>query len=115
MGSTGTNPRGVAACDFVTVSDCDQLVVVSTIAHGGTLGLLVTDVPFLEQIAVLATIGNSDHTTLSVVITMEQAVPNLYVSRNVFLKHQINLNIVCGGVHNLLWHNIWSAENPEEV
>ena len=27
LGSTTTNRRGVAACDFATVSGCDQLVV----------------------------------------------------------------------------------------
>ena len=36
-----------AAIDFATVSRCDQLVVGPTHARGGTLNLLMTDVPGL--------------------------------------------------------------------
>ena len=72
------------------VSGCDQLVVGPTHAHGGTLNLLMTDVPDLVQVAVAAPIGNSDHSSLSAVILMAQAVPNVCVSRKVFLKHQVN-------------------------
>ena len=45
LGSTTTNRHGVAALDFATVSGCDQLVVGSSHACGGTLVLLITDVP----------------------------------------------------------------------
>ena len=79
-----------AAFDFATVSGCDQLVVGPTHARGGTLDFLMTGVPDLVQVAVVAPIGNSDHSSLSAVISMAQAVPNL--SRKVFLKHQVNLN-----------------------
>ena len=48
-----------------------------------TLDLLMTNVPDL----VLAPIGNSDHSSLSAVISIAQAVPNLCVSRKVCLKH----------------------------
>ena len=58
-----------------------------------------------------APIGNSDHCCLPAVISMAQAVPNLGVSRKVFLKHQVNWNTVCGAIHN----NIWLADNPVEV
>ena len=37
LGSTTTNPYGVAACNFATVSGCDQLVVGPIHARGGTL------------------------------------------------------------------------------
>ena len=47
LGSTTTNRHGVAAFDFATVSSCDQLVVGQTHARGGTLDLLMTDVPDL--------------------------------------------------------------------
>ena len=53
---------------------------------GGTLDLLMTDVPDLARVAVIAPIGNSDHSFLSAVISMAQAV-NLCISRKVFLKH----------------------------
>ena len=40
-------PRTVMAFDSATVSGCDQLVVGPTHARGGTLDLLMTDVPDL--------------------------------------------------------------------
>ena len=58
LGSTTTNRHGVAAFDFATVSGCDQLVVGPTHARGGTLDLLMTDVPDLVRVAVVASIGN---------------------------------------------------------
>ena len=61
MGSTIMNCRGVAAFDFATVFVCDQLAVCPTHARGGTLNLLMTDVPDLVWVAVVAPIGNSDH------------------------------------------------------
>ena len=45
----------------LTVSGCDQLVVGPTHARGGTLDLLMTDVPDLLWVAVVAPIDNSDH------------------------------------------------------
>ena len=71
------------AFDFTTVSGCDQLVVGSTHAPGGTLDLLMTDVPDLARVSVPAPIGNSDHSSLSAVISTAKAVPNLCVSRKV--------------------------------
>ena len=90
LGSTTTNRHGVAAFDFATVSGCDQLVVGPTHARGGTLDLLRTNVPDLVRVAVVAPIGNLDHSSLSAVISMAQAVPNFSVSRKIFLKHQVN-------------------------
>ena len=95
LGSTTTNRHGVAAFDFATVSGCDRLVVGPTYARGGTLDLVMTDVPDLVRVAVVAPIGNSNHSSLSAVISMAQAVPNLCVSRKVFLKHQVNWNTIC--------------------
>ena len=77
MGSTTTNRHGVAAFDFATVSGCDKLVVGPTHALGGTLDLLMTDVPDVVRVSVVAPIGNSDHSSLSAVISIAQAVPNL--------------------------------------
>ena len=70
LGSATTNSHGVAAFDFATVSGCDQLVVGPTHARGGILDLLLTDIPDLIQVAVVAPIGNSDHSSLSAVISM---------------------------------------------
>ena len=64
FGSTTTSRHGVAAFDFSTVSGCDQLVVGPTHARGGTLDLLMTDVPDLVPGFFVAPIGNSDHSSL---------------------------------------------------
>ena len=115
LGSTTTNCHGVAAFDFATVSGCYQLAVGRTDACGGTLDLLMTDAPDLVRVSVVVPIGNSDHSSLSAVILLAQAVLNLCVSRKVFLKHQVNWNRVCSAMQDLPWHNIWSADNPVEV
>ena len=86
-----------------------------THARGGTLDLLMTDVPDLVLVAVVAPIGNSDHSSLLAAISMAQGVPNLCVSRKVFLKHHVNWNTVCGEIQDLPWRNIWLADNPIEV
>ena len=111
LGSTTTNHHGVAAFDFSTVSGCDQLVVDPTHARGGTLNLLITDVPDLARVAVVAPIDNSDHSSLSAVISIAQAVPNLCVSRKDFLKHQVNWNTVFGAIQDLPWRNILHPDN----
>ena len=59
-------------------------------------------------VAVVAPIGNSDHSSLSAVISMAQAVPNFCVSIKV-------RNTVCGTIQDLPWSNIWLANNPIEV
>ena len=91
------------------------MVVGPTHARGGTLDLMMTDVPDLVRVAIVAPIGNSDHSSLSAVISMAQAVPNLCVSRKVFLKHQVNWKTVCGAIQELPWRNIWLSDNPVEV
>ena len=103
LGSATTSHHGVAAFDFATVSGCDQLVVGPTHARGGTLDLLMPDVPDLVWVAVVAPIENSDHSSLSAVIffSISQAVPNLCVSRKGFLKHLVNWNTVCAAIREL--------------
>ena len=80
-GSTATNRHGVAALDFATISGCNQLVIGPTHARGETLDLLMTDVPDLVRVAVVAPLGGSDHSSLSIAISMAQAILNLCVSR----------------------------------
>ena len=75
----------------------------------------MTDVPDLVRVAVVAQIRNSNHSSLSAVISMSQAVPNLCVSRKVFLKHQGNWITLCGAIRELPWRNIWLSDNPVEV
>ena len=50
LGSATTNRHGVAAFDFATVSGCDKLFFCPTHARGGTLDLLMTDVPDLDGV-----------------------------------------------------------------
>ena len=73
LGSTIASRHSVAAFDFATESGCDQLVV------GPTPDLLMTDAPDLVRVAVVVQIGNSDHSSLSAVISMAQAVPKSLV------------------------------------
>ena len=67
------------------------------------------------RVAVVAPMCNSDHSSLSAVISMAQAVPNLCVSRKVFLKHQVNWNNVGGAIWVMPWPYIWLSDNPVEV
>ena len=114
LGSTTTNSHGVADLDFVTVSGCDQLVTGQTHARGGTLDLLMTDVPDLVRVAVVARLGSSDQSSLSIAISMAQAIPNFSVSKRVLLKHRVNLTAICDAIGMLPWRSIWSADNPVE-
>ena len=74
------------------------MAVGPTHARGGTFDLMMTDVPDLVRVAVAAPIFNSDHSFLTAVISMAQAVPNMFVSRKVFLKHH-NWSTDCGAIH----------------
>ena len=96
------------------MTGCDQLVIGSTHARGGTLDLLMTDVPDLVRVAVVAPQGSSDHSSLSIAISMAQVFPLLCVSRRVLLKHRVNWSAVCGAIGVLPWRSIWSADNPVE-
>ena len=62
---------------LILPSGCDQLVTGPTHARGGTLDLLMTDVPDLVRVAVVAPLGNSDHSSLSIAISIAQAIPNV--------------------------------------
>ena len=95
------NRHGVEAFDFAMVSCCDQMVAGPTHACGGTLDLLMTDVPDLVRVVVVAPIGNSDYSTLYSVISMAESVRNLCVSRKVFLKQS--------QIEHCLWYNTLSA------
>ena len=79
--SMTTNRRCVSAFDFANVSGCDQLLVGPTQGGGGTHDLLMTDVPGQERFAVEAPIVNSDHSSLSTVMSIGQAVQILCVYR----------------------------------
>ena len=85
-----------------------------THTRGGPIDLLMTDVPDLVRVAVVAPLGRLDHSSLLIAISMAQAIPNLCVSRRVLLKHRVNWSVVCDAIGVLPWHSIWSADNPVE-
>ena len=87
---------------FAIGSCYDQLFVGPTHARGGTLDLLMTDVPDQEWVSVAAPIGNSDHSSLSAIISMALAVPNLCVRRKKF-----SLNIKSIGILFVAQYRIW--------
>ena len=111
-------PRIVIVLQPFTFQLCRVAISwLSELTHtdGGTLNLLTTDVPDLVRVAVVAPTGNSDHSSLSAVISMVQAVKNLSVNRKVFLKPQVNWNTVCRAIQDLQLRNICSTDNPFEV
>ena len=65
--------------------------------------------------AIVAPIRNSDHFSLSAVISMTQAVGNLRVRSKVFLKHQVKWNTIWGAIRDMSWLNIWLADNTVDV
>ena len=51
----------------------------------------MTDVPDLVRVAVVAPLGRLDHSSLSIEISMAQAIPKLCVSsRRVLLKQRVD-------------------------
>ena len=100
LDSTTTNRHGVAAFDFVIVFGFDQLVVGTTHACDGTLDLLITDVPDLVWVAVVASIGNSDHSSLSAVISMDHAI------QTCVLVGKFSLNIKSIGIQFVVQYRI---------
>ena len=83
-------------------------------ARGGTLDLLMTDVLDLIWVAVVEPLGSLDHSSLSIAVSMAQAIPNLCVGRRVVLKHRVNWSAVCDTIGELPWGSIWSTDNPVE-
>ena len=97
---------------------CTPLVVGPTHARGGTLDLLMTDVPDLVRAAVVAPIGNSDHSSLPAVISMAQAVPNFCVGRKGFvniksigIQSAVQYKICPGATFGLLTILLWFCAN----
>ena len=114
LGSTTTNHHGVTAFVFASVPGCDQLVFGPTHARGGILDLMMTNVSDLVRVAVVSPIGNSDHSSLSAVISKAQAISNLCVSRKVFLKHQVHWSKICVVQYGIC-PGVTSDDNPVEV
>ena len=66
LGSHSTDAHGRAAYDFVNLTNCSQLVRGPTHVAGGTLDLVMSDVPELVDVVVGSSIGASDHYHMSI-------------------------------------------------
>jgi len=112
FGSPRTDRSGQVAVDFAAESGCEQLVREPTHSHGGTLDLLFTDVPELVSVSVVAPIGGSDHSTLSISLDTAQRVPEFTVRREVYLKSRANWDAIAGAMSSLPWSAIRSSADP---
>ena len=89
LGSTTRNRQAVATFDFATISSCDQLVVGPTQARGGTVDFLMTDVLDLVRVAVVASMGNLDHSSVSAVISIVRMFETGVLEVKFSLKHLV--------------------------
>ena len=112
LGSPRTDRSGQAAVDFAAESGCEQLVRGPTHIHGGTLDLLFTDVPELVNVSVVAPIGGSDHSTLSISLDICQRVPEFTIRREVYLKSRANWGAITDAMSSLPWSSIRSSADP---
>ena len=112
LGSTRTDSHGRNLLDFATSSDCRQLVTGPTHRLGGTLDLLLTNVPDLCRVTTNAPIGNSDHSSISTTILTHQHVPNFCVSKTVYQKSRISWDTIRDAFSNLPWSVIIGSDQP---
>lgn len=112
LGSARTDGHGVAARDFADISGCEQMVTGPTHLLGGTLDLLLTDVPDLVNVSVKAPIGGSDHSSLSIVVTTNQIAPAVTIRKRVLLKTRVNWDNVSAAVVKLPWLAFRRSRDP---
>ena len=112
LGSSRTTEHGVAAYDFASLSGCTQMVSGPTHVAGGTLDLVLTDVPDLVSVDVGSPIGSSDHSALQVKLSLNQTPSHTVVEREVFLKNSVNWDLVRGDVLGMDWRYILGSDCP---
>ena len=76
------------------------MVIGPTHSRVGPVDLLITDVPDIVQVTVLAPRGNSDHSSLISAISV----------RKLFLKHPVYWTALSYAIRDLPWKSIWSAD-----
>ena len=111
-GSPRTDRSGLSAMDFSSESGCEQLVHGLTHVHGGALDLLFTDVPELVNVSVDASIGSSDHSTLSISLDIRQRIPEFVIRREVFMKSRTNWDAISEGISTIPWKDIRLSLGP---
>ena len=112
LGSPRTDGHGKNLWDFATNSDCTQLVTGPTHRGGGTLDLVLTNVPDLCRVTTNGPIGNSDHSSISTTILTHQHVPNFCVSKTVYQKSRIAWDSVRDAFTNLPWSEVIGSDHP---
>lgn len=110
-----TNGNGLAALDFANVTGCEQLINDPTHVSGNCLDLVLTESPGVVKTAVLAPIGTSDHNAISCEINLQFSVPDITISRHVYLKSNVNWDSVCEDVANIHWNTIFNSNEPVDV
>ena len=107
-----TNCHGLSAYDFSSVSGCDQLVDEPTHVSGNCLDLIFTDVPGVVTSCVGSPIGTSDHSYISATVRTRQLVPDISISRKVYLKSRANWNGILLDLSVLNWPDIYRQIDP---
>lgn len=113
MGSvSATNLYGRAALDFVTLAGCEQLVHDPTHIFGNCLDLLLTDDPAVVDVDVVLPIGSSDHSSLSFKVQTRFSLPDVTLSRIVYLKSRANWAGINADLNDVCWSGIYNADCP---
>ena len=112
LGSAYTSAYGRSAFDFSNQTGCEQLVSGPTHNHGGILDLLMTNVPDLVSVSVVAPVGGSDHSSLSISLNVRQRTPNFTIRKKVFLKSRVDWDAVSAAVSALPWRQIRMSADP---
>ena len=92
---------------FSSVSGCDQLVSEATHVSGNCLDLIFTDVPGVVASHVGCPIVTSDHSYISATVKTHQSVPDISISRKVYLKSRANWNGILLDLSLLNWPDIY--------
>ena len=115
LGSPRTDSHGRMARDFSSLSDCRQLVVGPTHRDGGTLDLVLTDVPDLCKVSLGCHVGRSDHAHLSIELLVSMRVPGFCVQHQMYLKSRVRWDMVEQDIADLPWTVIRHAQSSVEV
>ena len=107
-----TNCHGHAALNFANLSGCEQLVHQPTHVSGNCLDLLLTDVPSVVDVRALAPVGGSDHSALSIKVQTGFSVPDINITRKVYLKSRADWNGVISDMESMVWSDIYRAASP---
>ena len=112
LGSRRTDNHGRAAQEFSVLADCAQLVRGPTHLAGGTLDLVMTNVPDLCKVRVGDLLG-PDHSFISIHISTSLPVEHFCVPRLVHQKSRVRWDVVEEDVRRIPWSTI--IRSPDAV